>query len=155
MREKLFAIGDDYWIEDEAGQRVLKVDGKALRLRKTFVLEDPSGKELATIREKKLAIRDSMKIEAGGREAKIHKRSLGIRDRYIVEVDDAEDYTAKGNFVDHEYEVERNGSKVAEVSKKWFRMRDTYGVEVFGEQDLPMVLAITVCIDSMSHDRGA
>ncbi len=153
MREKMFAVGDDYWIEDEQGQRAFRVNGKALRLRQTFVLEDASGAELATIREKKLAIRDTMKIELGGQEAKVHKRTFGIRDRFIVEVEDGEDYSAKGNFVDHEYEIERDGSKVAEVSKKWFRVRDTYGVEVFGEQDLPMVLAITVCIDTLSHDR--
>jgi uncharacterized protein YxjI len=153
MREKMFAIGDDYWIEDEQGQRAFKVNGKALRLRQTFVLEDTSGAELATIREKKLAIRDTMKIEIGKREAKVHKRAFGIRDRFIVELDEGDDYTAKGNFVDHEYEIERDGSKVAEVSKKWFRVRDTYGVEIFGEQDLAMVLAITVCIDSLSHDR--
>ncbi|MFL6180739.1 MAG: LURP-one-related/scramblase family protein [Actinomycetes bacterium] len=153
MREKMFAVGDDYWIEDEQGQRVFRVNGKALRMRQTFVLEDASGTELATIREKKLAIRDTMKIEIGEQEAKMHKRALGIRDRFIVELEDDDDYSAKGNFVDHEYEIERDGSKVAEVSKKWFRLRDTYGVEVFGEQDLPMILAITVCIDSLSHDR--
>ena len=54
MREKMFAIGDDYWIEDDAGERAFKVDGKALRVRDTFVLEDASGDELFTIQEKKL-----------------------------------------------------------------------------------------------------
>ena len=29
MREKVFAIGDDYWIENDAGERAFKVDGKA------------------------------------------------------------------------------------------------------------------------------
>ncbi len=29
MREKLFAIGDDFWIENQDGDRVFKVDGKA------------------------------------------------------------------------------------------------------------------------------
>ena len=29
MREKLFAIGDDYWIETDDGERVFKVNGKA------------------------------------------------------------------------------------------------------------------------------
>ena len=38
--------------------------------------------------------------------------------------------TAQGNIVDHEFEIEADGTKVAEVSKKWFRVRDTYGVEV-------------------------
>ena len=76
MREKMFAVGDDYWVEDEQGQRAFKVNGKALRLRETFVLEDPSGTELATIREKKLAIRDTMTIQIGEQTAKVHKRML-------------------------------------------------------------------------------
>jgi uncharacterized protein YxjI len=154
MREKVFDIGNDFWIEDSDGEKVYKVDGKAVRFRETFVLEDASGKELATIKEKKLAIRDTMTIEIGGREAKVHKRLLGIRDRYVVDFEDGEDYTAKGNFLDHEYEIEREGDQVAEVSRKWFRVRDTYGVEVSGEQNVPLLLAITVCIDALSRRGG-
>jgi uncharacterized protein YxjI len=59
---------------------------------------------------------------------------------------------AKGNFVDHEYEIERDGDTVATISKRWFRVRDTYGVEVGPGEDAALVLAITVCIDSMAHD---
>lgn len=154
MREKVFDIGNDFWIEDSDGEKAYKVDGKAVRFRETFVLEDASGKELATIKEKKLAIRDTMTIEVGGREAKVHKRLLGIRDRYVVDFEDGEDYTAKGNFFDHEYEIERDGDKVAEVSRKWFRVRDTYGVEIEGEQNVPLLLAITVCIDALSRRGG-
>ena len=46
------------------------------------------------------------------------------------------------------------GEKVAEISKKWFRVRDTYGVEIEGEPDVALILAVTVCIDAMSHDVG-
>jgi uncharacterized protein YxjI len=155
MREKVFAIGDDYWVEDESGERVFKVNGKALRLRDTFVLEDPAGNEVARIQEKKLAIRDTMTISLGGREAKVHKRLVGIRDRYLVDFDEGDDFKAKGNFVDHEYEIEREGDKVAEVSKKWFRVRETYGVEMKADEDPALILAITVCIDAMArgHDH--
>ncbi|WP_144670615.1 LURP-one-related family protein [Arthrobacter sp. U41] len=45
MREKLMSIGDDFWIENGQGQRAYKVNGKALHLRDTFVLEDVSGAE--------------------------------------------------------------------------------------------------------------
>ena len=41
MREQMFAIGDDYWIEKD-GEKAFKVDGKALRIRDTLVLESPS-----------------------------------------------------------------------------------------------------------------
>ncbi|MFZ0324829.1 MAG: LURP-one-related family protein [Actinomycetes bacterium] len=153
MREKLLSVGDDYWIEDEDGEKVFKVDGKAVRFRETFVLEDAHGHEVATIKEKKLAVRDTMTIEIGGSEAKVHKRMLGIRDRYLVDFDKGDDFKAKGNFLDHEYEIEREGHKVAEISKKWFRVRETYGVEMDAEENVALILAITVCIDAMAREH--
>jgi uncharacterized protein YxjI len=149
MQEKLLSIGDDYWIEDESGQRVFKVDGKAVRLRDTFVLQDVSGIEVAKIQERKLNLRDTMKIEIGGRSATVHKAIVGVRDRYKIDVDDGPGLSAHGNVVDHEYKIERDGDTVASVSKKWFRVRDTYGVEIAPEQDDVLILAITVCMDSM------
>jgi uncharacterized protein YxjI len=152
MREKLLSIGDDYWIEDESGDRAFKVDGKALRLRDTFVLEDASGAEVAKIQERKLRVRDSMNIERAAGNATVHKALIGIRDRFKIDVDGGDDLSAHGNLVDHEYTIERDGDKVAEVSKKWFRVRDTYGVEIAPGQDDALILAITVCIDALTSD---
>ena len=154
MREKMMAIGDDYWIEDDSGNRVFKVNGKAVRARDTFILEDASGNELSKIQEKKLSVRDKMTIESGSTKASVHKRLVGIRDHYVIDVDGGEDLKAHGNIVDHEYEIERDGETVAEVSKKWFRLRDTYGVEIEHDLDTVLVLAVTVAIDALSHDVG-
>ena len=153
MREKLFAIGDDFWIEDDSGERVFKVDGKAMRIRDTLVLEDAPGAELFTIQEKKLRVRDTMEIEREGRTIATIKKALisPLRDRFSIEVDGGEDMEAKGNIVDHEYKIERGGDRVAEVSKRWFRVRDTYGIEVAPEQDDALLLAVTVCIDQMTR----
>jgi uncharacterized protein YxjI len=153
MREKLFAIGDDFWIEDEEGQRAFKVDGKALRLRKMLVLEDPSGNELFTVQEKKLHIRDTMDIERGGDTVARVKKALitPLRERFSIEVEGGDDLEAKGNIVDHEYKIERGGERVAEVSKRWFRIRDTYGIEIAPGQDEALILAATVCIDQMTR----
>jgi uncharacterized protein YxjI len=154
MREDLISIGDDYWIENDAGDRVFKVDGKVARLRDTWKLEDRDGKEVAVIREKKLSVRDAITIETMGTQAKVKKALVGIRDRFHVEVDNGEDLKVHGNIVDHEYEVERDGDAVAKVSKKWFRVRDTYGVEIYDSTITPLILAITVAVDALSHDRG-
>jgi len=152
MREKLLSIGDDYWIETESGERAFKVDGKAVRVRDTFVLEDAAGQEVAKIQERKLTIRDTMKIERAGGDATVRKALVGIRDRFNIEVDGGADLKAHGNILDHEYEIERDGDEVASVSKKWFRVRDTYGVEIQPGQDVALILAITVCVDALSHD---
>ena len=152
MREKMFAIGDDFWIETD-GEKAFKVDGKALRLRDTLVLESRGGEELYTIQEKKLSVRDKMQIEHDGKTVATIKKALisPLRDRYSIEVEGGEDMEAKGNIVDHEFKFERGGDKVAEVSKRWFRVRETYGVEVAPDQDDALILACTVCIDQMSR----
>ena len=153
MREKMFSIGDDFWIETDDGERAFKVDGKALRVRDTLVLESPSGEELYTIQEKKLSVRDTMEIERDGETVATVKKALvsPLRDRYSIEVEGGDDLEAKGNIVDHEYKIERDGDKVAEVSKRWFRVRDTYGIEIAPGQDDALILAVTVCIDQMGR----
>ena len=155
MREKVFSIGDAMWIENEEGEHAFKVNGKALRVRKTFMLEDPSGQELLKIQEKKLNIRDTMRIERGGEEAASVRKKLisPLRDRFTVDLADGGELTAKGNILDHEYTIERDGEKVAEVSKRWFRVRDTYGVEVGPGNDDALILAVAVCIDEMEERR--
>jgi len=151
MRQKIMAIGDDFWIEDEDGHKVYKVNGKAARLRQTFILEDADGHELLKIQEKVMTVRDKMTIERGDTKATVHKRLIGIRDHYIIDVDGGDKFKAHGNIVDHEYEIERDGDTVATISKKWFRIRESYGVQLAADQDVPLILAITVCVDSMAR----
>jgi uncharacterized protein YxjI len=154
MREDLLSIGDDYWIEDEGERRAFRVNGKALRVRDTWVLEDHDGHEVAKIRERKLSVRDAITIETDDGQAKVKKALVGIRDRFHVEVDHGDDLKVHGNVVDHEYEVERDGTTVAQISKKWFRVRDTYGIEVRDPAATALLLAVTVAVDALAHDRG-
>jgi uncharacterized protein YxjI len=153
MREKLFAIGDDFWIETEDGRRAFKVDGKALRVRSTFILESSVGEELFKIQERKLRVRDTMAIERDGDTVATVKKAMitPLRDRYSIELAQGGELSAKGNVVDHEWEIEREGRKVAEISKRWFRVRDTYGIEIAPGEDDALILAATVCIDEMGR----
>lgn len=153
MREELLAIGDDSWITNEAGQKAFRVDGKVARVRDTWLLKDASDNEVAEIKERKLTIRDKMHMVVRGKDATVTKRIVGIRDHFKIEIDGQADLSAHGNVVDHEYEIEQDGNKVAEVSKKWFRVRESYGVEIIGDADPALILSITVAIDGMTRDH--
>jgi uncharacterized protein YxjI len=154
MRQRLLSIGDDYWIEHEDGGRAFHVDGKALRIRKTLVLHDTTGREVAKLQERKLSVRDKMEIERDGSSiATVKKALVGFRDRFSIDVAGGADLDARGNLVDHEYEISRDGDTIASVSKRWFAVRDTYGVAIAPGEDDALVLAITVCIDTLSHPR--
>lgn len=153
MREKLISFGDDYWIQNEAGQRVFHIDGKMLRIRQTLLFEDAQGNELLEIQERMMRLRESLAIERNGQKvAEVHSALVSpLRDRYKIDVVGGSDLEAQGNFLAHEYEIKQGNMKVAEVSKRWFRFADTYGVEIVPGQNDVLILAITVCIDAMSH----
>ncbi|GAB7005445.1 LURP-one-related/scramblase family protein [Nocardioides sp. AN3] len=154
IRQKLVSIGDDYWIQDDAGQRVFKVDGKALRLRNTLDLEDAHGRKVLRIQTRVLHIRDSMAIENtdGDQLALVHKALITpLRERWKIDLPGDREWKVQGNVVDHEYEIEDDGRKIAEISKRWFRVADTYGVEIAPDQDQALILSVAIAIDSMTH----
>jgi uncharacterized protein YxjI len=152
MRQQMFAIGDDFWIE-RAGMRAFKVDGKALRVRKTLILESPNGQELYKIQERMLHIRDTMEIEnSAGTVATVKKALITpLRERYTVSLASGGEWNIQGNIVDHEYEITGPNGRIAEVGKKWFRVRDTYGIDVAAGQDDALVVAVTIVVDAISH----
>jgi uncharacterized protein YxjI len=125
LREKLLTLGDDFWIENDRGERIFLVDDKVLR------------------------VRDTMAIERGGDKVATVKKALitPLRDRFTVELEDGGRLEVEGDILDHEYQMTRDGIPVANISKRWFRVRDTYGVAVTPGQDDALVLAVTVCID--------
>ncbi len=152
MREKLLSVGDDSWVQDESGNNVYKVNGKKLRIQDTFVLEDPSGNEVLHIQARDLRMRGVMKIERNGDTvATVTKKVVGIRDRFSIDLEHGADLDAKGNVVDHEYEVTRDGDTVATISKKWVRVRESYGIEIGEGQDIPLMVAVAVAIESLTR----
>jgi len=154
IRQKMFSIGDDFWIENQDGEKIYKADGKVLRIRKTLVFEDAQGKKLGQIQQRLLTIRDTMVVEGpDGKEIAVIKKALiaPFRDRWSVKVKDGENLDVQGNIFDHEYTIKQGRNKVAEISKKWFSFTDTYGVEIDPGQNHILVLAVAIAIDMMAH----
>jgi uncharacterized protein YxjI len=156
LREKLLSFGDDFWIENDRGERIFKVDDKVLRARDTVLIKDVGGTELLKLQKRLLRARDTMAIERGGDKVATIKKAFitPLRDRFTVDLEGGGQLEVEGNILDHEYQITRDGIPVANISKRWFRVRDSYGVAVAPDQDDVLVLAVAVCIDHLTeHDR--
>jgi uncharacterized protein YxjI len=153
MRQKMFAFGDDFTVTDDQGRKVFSVDGKAFRIRHTLLFKDAEGRELYKIQEKLLRVRDSLDVKRDGEVvAHIHQALYTpLRDRFSIDLAGGDKLQAKGNLLDHEHTISRDNWPAAIVSKRWFRIRDTYGVEVAPQEDPLLMLAITVCVDVLTH----
>jgi uncharacterized protein YxjI len=155
IKRRLFSIGEDYWLEDEGGRKAYKVDGKILRIRDTLVLEDPSGQEVATLRQRLLALHKTMDIEGMGERLATVRRALlnPLGERYQVELAGDGTLEAHGDITNHEFEIRDGHEVVAIVSRAWFSIHDTYGVDVLRADQTPLLLAVAIAIDHLHHEE--
>ena len=153
MKEKIIAWGDDFKIRDESGRDVFYVDGKVFSFGDKLSFKDMAGNELALIDQKMLAIGPTYEIFRGGSRVAVVKKKLFtlVRNRFTIDVPGPNDLEAVGNFIDKDYTFMRGDREVARVSKKWFRMTDTYGVDVAPGEDDVLILASAVVIDLCMH----
>jgi uncharacterized protein YxjI len=155
MRQKIFAFGDDYVVKDSTGRERFLVDGKVFTLRDTLAIQDPSGHELARITRKLFAWGPTYEITRAGRSVAVVKKELFtfFRCSFSVDVPGPDDLEAKGDFLDYEYEFERDGRRIASVSKRFFALSDTYGIQFAESEDPVLLLASTVVIDQCCHEK--
>jgi uncharacterized protein YxjI len=153
MKEKLIALGEDFMIQDENGNDVFFVDGKAFSFGDKLVFKDMAGGELARIEQKLLAWGPTYEIYRDGRQVAVVKKSLFtlLRCKFTVDVPGPDDLEAQGDFLDHEYTFTRGSGPVAHVSKRWLSWRDTYGIDIAAGEDDVLLLACAVVIDMVCH----
>lgn len=153
LRQRLLGLVEDFDINDENGRPVYNVDNKWFSLRETFVLGDMQGQEVATIQAKLLDIRATMNISRGGKPlATVRKALLTLLgERFDVELAAGGELEVQGDIFDHEYSILREGAPVAQISKRWLALSDTYAVEIALGEDDGLILAVVVALDELSH----
>jgi len=155
VRQRIISFAASFWITDEDGNEVYYVDGRALQFRKTFELTDRSGVVVAMIRQQLFRLRGTMDIERDGAVIATVRRAnfSPFRHRYEVTLADGTAWAAAGNFSDMNWELAAPDRVVGRISRQWFKVRDTYGVEVEPGEDAALVIAVAVGIDRLREQE--
>ena len=157
IRERLFRLGEDSDITDQAGQPVLHVNGKVLSLHHRLILQDPAGREVGHVNRKLAALRPAYDITIDGKDvAEVRKHLFTpFGERFTIDARGAE-MQIDGDLLSHEFTIQRDGQTVATISRRWLSMTASYAVDVApGEDDvliLASVLAVDLAIDA-EHDH--
>lgn len=149
IREKLFRLGDDAVIMNEAGDKIFEVDGKILSLRHRLIVRDLRGAEVASVYRRLIALRPTYEITRDGKElATVRKHLVSpFVDRFTVDIPGPDDLHVTGSIFEHEFTIKKADQVVATVSKRWFAVRDTYGVDIAPGQDDILILACVLALD--------
>ena len=155
MKEKWLAFGDDFSITDRDGREVFFVDGRAFSIGDKLSFQDANRNEVAFIRQRLLAWGPTYEITRAGKLVATVKKKLFtlMRHRFYVDVPGPNDLEAKGDFFDHEYEFTLGDQAVAQVSKRWIALTDSYVIDVSPGVDDVLILACAVVIDLACHEK--
>jgi uncharacterized protein YxjI len=153
MRQRMVALGQDFHINNAAGQPAFKIDGKVRLVKESLKFRDMQGNLLYKLDEKVLRIRESFNIlKPDGQVAtRVHNAIFDpLRERFTIEIPGGEDMMTMGKVIWAQYDILRNGQPVAKISKQFSWIgRDQYVVDVLPGEDDCLILAITVVIDMM------
>ena len=154
MRQKFWSWGDDFTIKDENEQDVFLVDGAAFSWGDNLSFQDMNGNQLAYISQTIFTLMPKYEIFRGGEKfAEVIKEFSWFNSSFTLDVPGPNDYSITGSFWQHEYQFERQGRTVAQVSKSYFSWTDTYGIDVIDGEDILAILATCVVIDLVCHDE--
>jgi uncharacterized protein YxjI len=161
VREKIFRLGEDNDILNEAGQPALQVDGKVLSLHGLMLVNDLAGTEVGRVSRKLVALRATYEITlAGGVTAEVHQRFTGpFHPKWNLSVSGGAELEIGGNFAGHDFTITENGQTVATISKAWISLADSYGVDIVAGQNDLLLLCSVLALEAeqdrtQEHDRN-
>jgi len=153
MKQKLFCFGDEFTIQDDAGRDAFFVDGKVFSVGNKLSFQDMSGNEQAFIQQKLLSWTPTYEIYRNGELAAVVKKEAFtfFHTKFTIDIQGSDPFVVDGDILNHNYVFTCDGREIAQVSKQWFAISDSYGVDVADGRDDVLMLACTVVIDMVCH----
>jgi uncharacterized protein YxjI len=150
MRKKLLSLHESYDFVDLSGAKIGEAEGNLVQLPAKISVTLPDGSELMHIQGKVLALRKQYTFyDSAGQEIGTIKKKIAklIGEEYWVEKDGVEFMRVYGNFTEHDYQMEVDGTQVAQVHKKWITVQDQFGLSIAGQIDHRVVIGAVIAIE--------
>ena len=149
--EARLPIGHDYRVEDEHGTEVFRIDGKLWRIPEALDVLDADNRQLFKLRGGILDVKNTFHISRDGHDVATVRRveDAPATERFFVELPEGHEATIVGDVRGHNYTIDYEGQVIASATRRRFLPRGLFGVEITPEQDEPVVVAITICLDVM------
>ena len=145
IREKVFSWGDRFTVKDEWGQDKYVVEGEVFSWGKKLHVYDMQGNEAAFIRQEIWSFLPTYSVFREGRQvAEIRKEISFFLPLYSVE---GLDWEVSGSFLEHDYEITKDGCPVVTIRKEWMTWGDSYELDIADSEDEIVALAMVLTID--------
>ncbi len=145
MKQKLFSLKEKFFIKNEAGEDVYRIEGKFLSLGKQLTVYDRSDREVAFIKQELFQWLPKFTIMIDGVEvAQVAQQFSFFKPKYTI---NGIGWNVDGDFWGHDYQVVDGNNVIAHIHKVWMAFGDSFEIDVLDSVDERTVLAIVIAID--------
>ena len=153
LKQKLLSLGNNFTIKGVDGHDAYQVTGQVLTIGDKLSFQDLEGNELIYIEQQFF---NSYELWRDGKRFAEVKRDLFrfLKRRFTVTLSDGDDLEAVGDILNFEYVVKRADRTIATLTRQWFRLSDTYFIQIDDDEPDPvLVLAVALVIEVVTHRR--
>ena len=158
FREKMFKLKDKGFILDPNENQIGTFSAKFWAVRATYWVKSLQEENLLTVRQKLASLMTTFRFYNGadleGDDDQMLlgtlKKKLGLRPKYQFEtVDGRLLFEIKGNLMGFKFDVIQGNQKIAQISNKFFKIRNTYGIRVapsVSDEDTLLILGSVIVL---------
>ncbi len=152
IKQKIFSLNDGFAIKDESGNDCFKVKGKFISFGKKLTIFGMDGKEECFIQQKPIRIFPEYHILKDSHKMMVIKQKFSLLGKKFSISGDAGDYLIEGNLSARNFNIIKNGTVIAAISKKLLALADTYTVDI-SEGEVPsLMLGAAVVLDMICNE---
>jgi len=155
IKEKHFSLGRDMVIYEETGNEAFIVRGEFLSFGTKMSFQTQHNSiELAYISQAGILLPEYKIYRLGQLYATVFREFSFAKYKFEIEMADpslGRNIQVHGDWRAYDFYFKKGERIIATVSKKFFQLRDTYGVEIQPGEDNILILAIVVIIERCVH----
>lgn len=145
IKQKVFSLKGKFNIFDECQDIKYQAEGEIFSFGRKLHVRDTADNEVIFIRQRLASFLPKYVLSVKGREdVEIVKNFTFFKHEYTIA-----DWNIKikGDFIAHNYSIEKDGAIIANMTKEFLSWGDTYTLDIYNPADELMVLAVVLVID--------
>lgn len=154
VTQKLLSLADSFVIHDEYNNPVYNVEGKLFALGSKLKLYNMNGGEEIYIEQQLFKFLPEYHLYRKGHKLGVIKKEFTfLKPNFNIQATSGH-YKLEGDFFSHNFNIIKGGKPVAQISKKFFAMRDSYTIDIVPGEDESFLLGICIVIDQVLHENN-
>lgn len=144
IKQKVLTLGERFTVWDESNEPAYYVEGSFLKIPKQFTIYNAMGEKQAVIDRQLFRLFARYDIKTVNNFVTLKRHFSFFRQSFSIE---GINWRVDGDFFNHNYTIYERNTPIMQLRKHWFKIGDSYELDIRSKEDEVLALALTIAID--------